>query len=328
MNFPRISIITPSLNQGKYLEHTILSILNQDYPNLEYIVIDGGSTDNSLEIILKYEDKLDYWASEPDRGQADAINKGLLKATGEIINWINSDDLLEKKALAMVSKYFEKNPNLGFLHGKTIVFSRGKEKVIAGNPDTKPNKYLSGMSFPQPSAFFHRRVLDKIGLLDESLHYGMDYDFYVRIALNFPVLQVPDVLSRYRLHNESKTVQSKLKFAEEWLIVFNRVIRSILFPSNTLSAMKDLNLLNETDKVLYPVSNKYTDNQLEEYFLFFLYYQLHFRYECYDFEQCRLLLRYLRKNYYKYYKEQRLETITMRLKLGKTLIKTGRELFR
>lgn len=320
-----ISIVTPSYNSEPYLRETIKSVFKNK--PFEHIVIDGGSSDGTLQI-LKENNTILKWIFECDSGQSEAINKGLRLAIGDILNWINSDDLLEKKALAKVSKYFEKYPNLGFLHGKTIVFSRGKEKVIAGNPDSNPNNYLSGMSFPQPSAFFHRRVLDKIGLLDESLHYGMDYDFYVRIALNFPVLQVPDVLSRYRLHDESKTVKSKLKFAEEWLIVFNRVIRSILFPSNTLSAMKDLNLLNETDKVVYPVSNKYTNNQLEKYFLFFLYYQLHFRYEGYDFEQCRMILRYLRKNYFKFYKEQRLGSMTMRLKLGKKLIKTCRELFR
>lgn len=131
MNYPKISIITPSFNQGKFLEGTILSVLNQNYPNLEYIIMDGGSTDNSIEIIKKYVDKLTYWQSKPDDGQSAAINEGFRHATGEIFCWLNSDDQYTEGALKIVGEYFTNHPECQWLcgSGKLIWLHRKKEKI-------------------------------------------------------------------------------------------------------------------------------------------------------------------------------------------------------
>ena len=131
---PKLSIITPSLNQGKFLEETIPSVLNQNYPNLEYVIIDGGSTDNSVAIIKRYEKHLTYWISEQDNGQADAINKGFEKTTGDIINWINSDDLLAADSLNSLTKEIRKNPNADFYFGDYLIIDKNGRELFSRKP--------------------------------------------------------------------------------------------------------------------------------------------------------------------------------------------------
>jgi glycosyltransferase involved in cell wall biosynthesis len=183
-SWPRITIITPSFNQGDFLEDTILSILNQNYPNLEYFIVDGGSTDNSLEIIRKYEDKIDWWVSEPDRGQSHAINKGLERTTGVLLNWINSDDLLFPGALKRVARCFQHHKeSADLMTGDTARISAdGKIIKISGSP-WRCAISLRNLIIPigQQSSFFTRRALDMVGLLDEQLHAIMDMDLYYRI---------------------------------------------------------------------------------------------------------------------------------------------------
>src|SRR5688572_2633651 len=132
--YPKISIITPSYNQGEYIEKTILSVLEQNYPNLEYIIIDGGSTDNSTEIIRKYADRITYWISEPDKGQSDAINKGLKLATGDIVNWLNSDDYYEPGALFKVAEAFN-NPEVNVFAGRSHLFT-GVDTIVYDSQGT------------------------------------------------------------------------------------------------------------------------------------------------------------------------------------------------
>jgi glycosyltransferase involved in cell wall biosynthesis len=183
-SWPRITIITPSFNQGEFLEDTILSVLNQNYPNLEYFIVDGGSTDNSLEIIKKYEDRIDWWVSESDRGQSHAINKGLHRATGYILNWINSDDLLFPGALMRVASCYQRNKGLVHLMAGDIarISAEGEILRVSGAP-LRWAISLRNFLIPigQQSSFFTRQALDLVGYLNEDLHAIMDMDFYRRI---------------------------------------------------------------------------------------------------------------------------------------------------
>jgi glycosyltransferase involved in cell wall biosynthesis len=218
MNFPRISIVVPSYNQGQFLEETILSVINQQYPNLELFVVDGGSKDNSVDIIKKYESQITWWVSEKDKGQSDAINKGLSKATGEILTWLCSDDLLTPDSLKIVASHFSSaNGKIGLIHGGAIVFDNDKTKETRFTYQV-PSKeaYMSGMVFPQPAAFFRRSYLTQVGSLNETLHYGMDYDLFQRLSLICEFLPIDNVLAKYRLHSQSKSVTESNRFITDW----------------------------------------------------------------------------------------------------------------
>lgn len=228
--YPTISIITPSYNQGQFLEETILSVLNQDYPNLEYLIIDGGSTDNSVDIIKKYEKHLTYWVSEKDRGQTYAINKGFKRATGDIVNWLNSDDVLLPCAISNIVHYFTSNPMVDFAYGDyVLVDSFGRVIVPRKEIDFDFNILLySGCFIQQPTCFFRRRVIDKIGLLDEAQDFYMDYEFYLRAAQNgFIFHNMRKPLVRFRCHPVSKTVSRLLRSKQRRMEIQNshRTIR-------------------------------------------------------------------------------------------------------
>ena len=184
MNFPKISIITPTYNQGRFLEETILSVLNQDYPNLEYIIIDGGSTDNSVEIIKKYKSRLTSWVSESDKGQTHAINKGLKRSTGEILNWLNSDDLLSAGTLEIIGKAFTIDPEADFYFGDfSMIDEKGRLIIHRKSPLFRFRTLFYGRQLSsQPAVFFRRSVLERIGYLDETLDFCMDQEFWVRAA--------------------------------------------------------------------------------------------------------------------------------------------------
>ncbi len=205
--WPRMSIVTPSYNQGKFLEETIRSVLLQGYPDLEYIIIDGGSKDGSVEIIRKYEKWLSYWVSEKDRGQSHAINKGWGRASGEIVAYLNSDDLYMPGVLSEVAELFRKYPDCAVIHGQTMVVDEwGKEKGIFGAPlDLAAS--IDGCNNPvaQQSTFIRRRALLDVGLMDEKLHRAMDYDLWLRLRTKYPFLFVPRIWSKLRSHPGSKS---------------------------------------------------------------------------------------------------------------------------
>ncbi len=208
MNFPRISVITPSFNQGQFLEETLLSVINQKYPNLEYIVIDGGSTDISADIIKKYEQHLAYWVSEKDSGQSEAINKGFKRATGDIVCWINSDDILMPGALNNVMKYYSDHRNVDFINGYSLVVD-AKSNILYNYFILKQKKWYAkkGIYYiSQPSMFWRRSVFEKIGYLKEDFHAMMDKEFLIRILKNnLKVGQIQKVLAAFRVHGTSKT---------------------------------------------------------------------------------------------------------------------------
>jgi len=242
--WPKVSIITPSYNQGQFLEETILSVLNQDYPNLEYIIIDGGSTDNSVEIIKKYQDRIAYWVSEPDKGQSDAINKGFRIATGDILAWLNSDDLYLPGAISAAVSYMQDRHDVSCIIGdQETIGPEGEYLCTVKNiPFNFCRTLYGGSMIPQPSTFFTRKALDIAGYLDTSLQYQMDYDFFLRMAykgIRFGIIERP--LAAFRLHHMSKTVSEysnkvkqanyivRQRFSKLWL--GNAQLTQILFES-------------------------------------------------------------------------------------------------
>lgn len=205
---PKISIITPSFNQGQYLEETILSVLEQGYPALEFFIFDGGSTDGSLDIIQKHQDQLTFWESKPDRGQSHAINKGFRMASGEIVAWLNSDDLLAPGALKVVAQAWQQNPGVGLITGQTeIIDQAGKPtgNIFGSEPNVINSLLSSENPVSQPSTFFSTSALKEVGFLDETLHMSMDWDLWLRIGARFPMLFITKILSKSRTWEMTKT---------------------------------------------------------------------------------------------------------------------------
>jgi glycosyltransferase involved in cell wall biosynthesis len=205
---PLITIITPSFNQGHFIEETIQSILSQNYPNLEHLVMDGGSTDNTIDILMRYPHI--KWISEKDRGQTHAVNKGVTKATGEIVGWVNSDDTFLPSAFNAVIEKFQADPDCAVIFGdyhaidekgailySVQSFACGYEDMIRWWDYT--------YAIHQPTVFVRKKVFDVAGLLDESYHYAMDYEWWLRVAKHFPFFHVPYYLATYRFHKDAKS---------------------------------------------------------------------------------------------------------------------------
>lgn len=223
--WPQVSIVTPSYNQAPFIEETIRAVLLQKYPNLEYIVMDGGSTDGSVDIIRKYEPWLSYWVSEPDGGQADAINNGFARATGEIIAWLNSDDYYAPDTLHQVARKFISDPALGLAYGDIDVVDGNGNKTGSIGYHASGAQMLAELEMPyQPASFFSRAVLKKAGRLDPSLRYVMDVDILLKVMANAGFAHIPARLAAFRIHAESKTFLAECQFAEELLTVLQRVL--------------------------------------------------------------------------------------------------------
>lgn len=219
-SLPKISITTPSYNQGQFLEETIRSVLSQNYPNLEYIIIDGGSTDNSVDIIKKYEKHLTYWVSEKDNGQSDAINKGFAKGTGDVFAWLNSDDLYLPDTLYKVGEYFRMHPDCNFLTGDGEIFDTVTNKreyyIKAKNYSFSDLLWFhQGKYLPQPSVFFSKETFRRSGGLDTGLYYTMDLDLWLKIRRESPLHYFPVCLSRLRRHADAKTQVDPQNSVEE-----------------------------------------------------------------------------------------------------------------
>ena len=228
----KFSVVTPSLNQAKYVEQTIKSVVAQEYADFEHFVIDGGSDDETLKILKKYPHLV--WVSEKDRGQSDAVNKGFKLATGDIIAWINSDDWYEAGTFTAVAEFFANNPDKNIVMGNcNLVDSRGKALGKVANTERgfdALKKYWVGESIPtQPAVFFRRKLLEELGYLDESLHLAMDFDLWMRFSLQNHFYHLNRTFANYRFHDTAKGGdQDWSKFVPEWKVVYKRYAGPII----------------------------------------------------------------------------------------------------
>lgn len=211
MNTPRISVSTPSFNQARFIEPCIRSVQEQDYPDVEHIIFDGGSTDGTLDVLRRY-DKVIRWTSEPDKGQSDAINKGFRAATGDIVGWINSDDWYARGAFRKVAAYFQAHPEADFVYGNCF-FTDAEGRVLR-RFRTVPYKWewllFTGLLIPQPGFFVRRRVLEDCGLLDIAFRNVMDYEWWLRIARRHPPHFIDRYLAYFRIHDSSISGSGRL----------------------------------------------------------------------------------------------------------------------
>lgn len=299
-NLPRITLITPSFNQGKYIEQTILSVLQQGYPNLEYIIMDGGSSDETVEIIRKYEKQIFYWESKPDKGQSDAINKGLQKATGDVFNWLNSDDVLEKGALHEVGKTFAENDILSF-NGVCRTFNDGNFAETVDTTYTtfskRAEQTIAKPGMGQPSQFYSLKAVREIGnRVNSSLSHSMDMELWYRFLFHYgteKVMFTNKTLSSFRLHGESKTVNLHEIFRKDdyalYLSIFNQF--------NAPDFLKNFVLKFEINR---NYNNTWHEGVINPELLF-AYFAVRFATEYYtlgEYDNCGKCLMYARKNGY------------------------------
>ncbi len=226
--WPRASIVTPSYNQGQFIEEAILSVKNQNYHSIEHIVIDGGSTDETLDVIRRYEGTYNlHWVSEPDEGQADALNKGFKLARGEILGWLNADDTYQPGAVRSAVACLQSHPAVDLVYGGFNFINEGGEILYTHiPPEFSLEKLLYGDIIPQAAMFFRRRTIEEIGGVDPHLHYVMDWEFVLRIARNYRVRRIPAVWGNFRITRGTKSVEEPQHCWPEVIPVLQSVIEA------------------------------------------------------------------------------------------------------
>lgn len=219
-----ISIITPSLNQGRFIERTIKSVLSQKIEDLEYLVCDGGSTDGTIDILRRYKDRLS-WVSEKDNGQADAVNKGLTKAKGDIIGWLNSDDIYYADALSTVLSFFEDNPHVNVVYGDADHIDEDDNFIESYYTEDWNYERLKEICFLcQPAVFFRRRLIKSMGMLNVNLNYCMDYEYWLRLGAKTGFVRLDKKLAGSRMYQDNKTLGNR--------VAVHREINDMLFKSS------------------------------------------------------------------------------------------------
>jgi glycosyltransferase involved in cell wall biosynthesis len=212
-----VTIVTPSFNQATFIGETIQSVISQDYQPIEHIVIDGGSTDGTLEILKKYQDRL-KWTSESDRGQADAINKGFRRAHGAILGWLNADDLLMPGAISTVANYFQTHPQVALVYGDALAIDE-RGRLFGRRANVSPCNFDSllrvGDFIVQPAAFWRTELWQRVGELDESLHYVLDYEYWIRAAQHYDLVYISKPLAKERMYGSAKTFRGGIERVSE-----------------------------------------------------------------------------------------------------------------
>ena len=245
-NLPIVTIVSPSYNHAKYIRETVDSVLAQDYPNIEFVLLNDSSTDETENILREYGDRF-YWETQPELFQTATINKGWVMTKGDIITWLNSDDTLYPGAVSRAVEYLQKNPETGIIFGDTMYTEADGKDLYRY---TLPNGF-SYFDFvlecvnliPQPSAFIRRDVINKIGYLDQQFDYFMDWDFWLRAGLYFKIDYFGELLSTYRLHENSKTVSQSIKAAPELEILYRKFFERDDIPSE-IRAVENQAMMN------------------------------------------------------------------------------------
>jgi len=225
MTLPLVSIVTPSYNQAKFLEQTILSVIHQTYPRIEFIVVDGGSTDGSVDLIKKHENSIDFWTSARDKGQTDAINFGFMQASGDIFAWLNSDDVYQPDAVEEAVDYLSDHPSVGLVYGDANIIDEKGSVVRKFNAKQTNYQRLrrGGVYIPQPAAFWRARLWERVGPLDPSYYFAMDYDLWLRLAKVSELKYLEGhTWANFRVHGQSKTITSDSRCWDEMLRIHRR----------------------------------------------------------------------------------------------------------
>jgi glycosyltransferase involved in cell wall biosynthesis len=221
--YPSVSIITPSFNQALFIEETIQSVLQQNYPNIEYLVMDGGSTDGTQDILHRYDGQL-TWVSEPDKGQANAINKGWQRSQGDIIAWLNSDDLYAPGAVRRAVETFVAHPKVAMVYGDNQGIDKaGRVLYTYTCFQMTLEDLLCFKIIGQPTVFLRRKVLDTVGWLDESLHYLLDHDYWIRVAARYEIMYIPYVMAHHRMHEMAKNVEKADRFPQDAFTILEKI---------------------------------------------------------------------------------------------------------
>lgn len=259
MTGPRVALVTPSLNQARYLSDAIESVLAQSYPNIDYLVVDGGSEDESLGVLRSYGDRV-RWISEPDAGQSDAIDKGFRKTRGQILGWLNADDVLAEDAVAKAVAVFEARENVGLVYGNGFLLDE-QGRITGPFEEIEPFnlwRLVNGLDYIlQPAAFFRRRAYDQVGGLDIDLSWAMDWDLWIRLAASADVEYLPDALAGSRIWDRTKTSTGGWKRLRELRGVARRHADTSWTPGVKLYALETLRA--EADRSLAKVLSRMVD---------------------------------------------------------------------